>query len=1002
MYRTAGIVIVGILAVLWASACGDDHPQPSSSPVVRVIEVATPVQTDPSPSHTPTVTHTSTPEPTATPAPTATPTQTSTPEPTATPAPTATPTELPIALPTQVTPSIPFSMELSPGEANTLTHSTGARIVVPQGATTDSTTVSIEEVVPPESVLDVERIFDVSVTDASGEEVDLQRSVTIRLPYTISEGKNAADVAVIHWNDERQRWEAVDGAVVDESTQTVSVEVTDLSRFASVEFDTPLEFIAKSMLWLVGEELSNQYDAGFKHLASFYTREGFRVPFIPVLRVGKVGVSLVLDVDDLISLLQGSLNYPLPITGEGRDGYVTFWINADAALSAEASAQPPVGTSFSIPFTGRHPANRESHNMDPAFDATFSAMTVSLPTGSVSYLNVNENGNIHPLDAQIGTCTDCLKLEAGVSFAGVGFNLIKGEFNTKVLNEALTEFLRPDGDTCAEGQDTEPTGSVSQERFASELICSLLQRGGKAFQTIEDRAIAPFTSYEHVSPDGVATMDVAQFNRIVQIAGGHDVTGDGKPDMVFPHRDESGSRISNIPLTVLTTSDLYDDREYFLELRNQQDLKDAGWTIHPVGRSDDQYEFRGTAMSMNVTEWVVTTNDGARARVSALFRLVYNRPGFLALSLEERSFELWKDRELSDLSVEASVSPQQVQADASDTLTYRVTITNEGPDAASRVKLHLFHLMEKGLLLTDASTTYSSLNCENTLFVGLTCPLANLEAGGSIDVVLKFQVAASFPPGHDITVTFSVESATKDPTLENNSTKARTQVVDASSRRIAFSSNRDGNWEIYVMNADGSGVVTRLTDNEAIDYSPSWSPDGLRIAFESNRDGNRNIFVLNADGSGVVTRLTDHTSDDISPAWSPDGRRIAFQSYRDGNWNIFVMNADRSGVVTRLTDHTSDDISPAWSPDGRRIAFQSYRDGNWNIFVMNADGSGVVTRLTDHISNDVSPTWSPDGRIAFQSYRDENWEIYVMNADGSGVTRLTDNEAIDGGPSWSR
>ena len=103
-------------------------------------------------------------------------------------------------------------------------------------------------------------------------------------------------------------------------------------------------------------------------------------------------------------------------------------------------------------------------------------------------------------------------------------------------------------------------------------------------------------------------------------------------------------------------------------------------------------------------------------------------------------------------------------------------------------------------------------------------------------------------------------------------------------QRIAFTSYRDRNHEIYVMNADGSGVA-RLTDNDAADWDPAWSPDGQRIAFYSDRDdgnnrsdGDYDIYVMNADGSGVA-RLTDNGASDL--AWSPDGERIAFYSDRD-------------------------------------------------------------------------------------------------------------------------
>ena len=217
-------------------------------------------------------------------------------------------------------------------------------------------------------------------------------------------------------------------------------------------------------------------------------------------------------------------------------------------------------------------------------------------------------------------------------------------------------------------------------------------------------------------------------------------------------------------------------------------------------------------------------------------------------------------------------------------------------------------------------------------------------------------------------------------------------------QRIAFESDRDGDLEIYVMNADGSGV-TRLTDHDAPDALAAWSPDGQRIAFMSARDGDFDIYVMNADGSGV-TRLTND-ADDWWPAWSPDGQRIAFESERDGDGEIYVMNADGSGV-TRLTNNDAGDGVPAWSPDGQRIAFMSDRDdGDYEIYVMNADGSGV-TRLTNNDAGDGVPAWSPDGqRIAFSSDRDGNDEIYVMNADGSGVTRLTDNDTSDWSPDWS-
>ncbi|MBK7780679.1 MAG: PD40 domain-containing protein [Ardenticatenia bacterium] len=237
--------------------------------------------------------------------------------------------------------------------------------------------------------------------------------------------------------------------------------------------------------------------------------------------------------------------------------------------------------------------------------------------------------------------------------------------------------------------------------------------------------------------------------------------------------------------------------------------------------------------------------------------------------------------------------------------------------------------------------------------------------------------------------------------LTNNPAVDRDPAWSPDGRQIVFASTRDdslvGNVEIYVMNADGSGQ-TRLTNNPAGDLVPAWSPNGRQIAFDSYRDGNIEIYVMNVDGSGQ-TRLTNNPAAETGSAWSPDGTQIAFVSGRDLNDEIYVMNADGGGQ-TRLTNNTTQDFDPAWSPDGTQIAFESLRDGNAEIYVMNADGSGQA-RLTNNLTADLHPAWSPDGtQIAFVSNRDGNFEIYVMNADGGGQARLTNNPAQDGKPSW--
>ena len=231
--------------------------------------------------------------------------------------------------------------------------------------------------------------------------------------------------------------------------------------------------------------------------------------------------------------------------------------------------------------------------------------------------------------------------------------------------------------------------------------------------------------------------------------------------------------------------------------------------------------------------------------------------------------------------------------------------------------------------------------------------------------------------------------------------------------QIAFTSGRDGNAEIYVMDADGKNQ-RRLTHHPAEDGWPSWSPDGKKIAFSSYRNGgNIQIFVMDSDGQHPI-RLSDGANDK-NPAWSPDGQKIAFTGYRDEGlpgavWTIqiYVMDSDGKNRK-RLTNGPANNLVPSWSPDGQRIAFVSTRHEATEIYVMNADGS-KQERLTNNRVDDDYPSWSPDGqKIAFSSslvfagfdVQEGDYEIYLMDTDGSNRRKLTDNVVQDTHSSWS-
>ena len=175
--------------------------------------------------------------------------------------------------------------------------------------------------------------------------------------------------------------------------------------------------------------------------------------------------------------------------------------------------------------------------------------------------------------------------------------------------------------------------------------------------------------------------------------------------------------------------------------------------------------------------------------------------------------------------------------------------------------------------------------------------------------------------------------------------------------KIAFSSSRTRDPEIYVSNPDGSELM-QITFSSGVDISPVWNPrTGAQIIFVSDRGGRPQIYTMNSDGSNVE-RLTTGRGHAVSPAWSPNGQMIAFAWQRNrSDFDIFVLDIATRQMV-QLTHDSGINEQPSWAPDGRHIVFESTRSGRRQIWSMLADGAQI--RQLTFGGNNTAPQWSPE------------------------------------------
>jgi TolB protein len=243
--------------------------------------------------------------------------------------------------------------------------------------------------------------------------------------------------------------------------------------------------------------------------------------------------------------------------------------------------------------------------------------------------------------------------------------------------------------------------------------------------------------------------------------------------------------------------------------------------------------------------------------------------------------------------------------------------------------------------------------------------------------------------------------------ITNTTTLNITPVWAPDGQAIAFTSYRPGpggtsfsTFQDLVISWLYKGVRDEPTHGSPSNqnYLPAWSPDGSKIAFTSNRDGNPEIYIMNRDGSGL-RRMTNNPSIDVTPTWSPNGNQIAWVSDRTGSPKIYVMNADGTGQRMLIGEYCD---RPTWSSNPfNEIAYAARTGPGYDIKIYDMS-TGESKKITDGIGSNESPAFAPNGRhIAFVSTRSGKSQIFTVDRDGNNLRQIT-RDGDNKFPNWSR
>jgi TolB protein len=232
---------------------------------------------------------------------------------------------------------------------------------------------------------------------------------------------------------------------------------------------------------------------------------------------------------------------------------------------------------------------------------------------------------------------------------------------------------------------------------------------------------------------------------------------------------------------------------------------------------------------------------------------------------------------------------------------------------------------------------------------------------------------------------------------------------------IAFASTRDGNYEIYMINPDGTGEI-RLTENDYDDFYPALRWDGKMIAFSSavaTKKGmpQKDIFIMDI-ATRKTKRITETPEDEVALDWSPDDKMIAYSKYVMGQSELFVLNL-ATNISTRITYDPGEDINPVWTSDSKFLVFSTDRDDtvniagerSYNIYMVDVTTQAKPTLLVQHKKWSVgSPSISPDNKWIAYQYKEKDWNWMYLGirstTDPKERYRLIKNIYYNRNPVW--